>query len=85
MRKAMIDQKLKRPIGDRWLFAKAFCGKPFEHLIGAHRPVRLKQDFQHTPPHRRKARALPGCNCLGAGQQAVAAMRMVVLFKGEVR
>lgn len=46
MGKALIFKELKRAIGNRGLVAETLGGQSLQKVIGPHRPVALKKDFQ---------------------------------------
>lgn len=81
MRQPMLDQKLKRTIGDRRLTAKSGLGQPVKHLVSAHRPMRFKQDLQCAPTDRRQPCALLTQTLFGFGQSPRLAKR--VIMRGE--
>lgn len=68
MRQPMLDQKLKRTIGNGRLTSEPGLGQPVKHLVSAHRPMRLEQDFQGAPTDRRQSCALLIQALFGFGQ-----------------
>jgi len=57
VRKPLIHKKVQGAIGDRRLAAEPLGAELFQHVIGPERTMRLQQDFQHAPAHRRQPRA----------------------------
>lgn len=81
MRQPMLDQKLKRTIGDRRLATKTCLGQPVKHFVSAHRPMRFKQDLQCAPADRRQPCTLLPQTFLGFSQCPRLAKRMIM--RGE--
>lgn len=78
MRQPVLDQEFQRPIGYRGLPPETFVGQPVQHLIGPHGAMRLKQDFQRAPSHRRQSRTLSRHQFLG-GIQRLGLAGMVIM------
>ena len=84
VRKAMLDQKLQRAVGDRGLVAKAIGRKPRQHIIGPKRLVLLKQDFQHAAANRGQSCPGSGGDRFGPRQRFAGAVGVIMHRKGRV-
>lgn len=56
--KAVLDQKIQRPVGHGRLRAEPFFAQAVEDVIGAKRAVFLQQDFQHPAAYRGEFQAV---------------------------
>ncbi len=78
-----LGQEFERPVDHGRLRAQPFFAQPVEQLIGAHRPVRLGEQFQHPHPGGRQAQP-PGLRRLGERVlQCRPAFPVVVIRKRE--
>ena len=82
--KPLFFKEVQRAIGDGGLIAEAFGGKAGEHIIGPHRPMRLKQYLKRAAAHGGQTQAARGNQSLGAGKGIMGAMCVVVLGKGQI-
>lgn len=84
MGKPLFFKEVQRAIGDGGLIAEAFGGKAGQHVIGPHRPMRLKQYLKRAAAHGGQTQAARGDQSLGAGKGIMGAMCVVMLGKGEI-
>lgn len=78
VRQTVLHQELQRPIRNRGLAPEAFGRQPVQHLIGAHRAMRLEQDLERPPPDGRQPGTGGRDACLG-GVKGVGLAFMVVM------
>ena len=84
VRKPLFLQKFQRTVGDRRLVAIALGRQPFQHVIGPERPMRLQQDLQGPPPHRRQAMPAGRHLRLGPRHHIARTARMVMRGKRQI-
>ena len=78
-----LGEEIQRPVDHRRLRTQPLGAQPVEDLVGAHRAVRLAEQFQHPHPGRGQAQA---AGLGGAGklvEHGLAALAVVVFGEGE--
>lgn len=83
MRQPLVNEEIKRAVSDRGLVSETGFGELFKHLICPDRTMGSQQDLQRPASDRCQTRSARNRQGLCPSQNAAAAIRMVVCFKGQ--